>query len=105
MTDCHTFPDIQVSTSVNKSHIHDFCVLFFSKVSMASITLYLFLSIAFTQFSIGIALISWNDCEQISNDIKLLNLTIDPDPIMAPGIVSITFTIDTDQNITSPLKV
>jgi len=40
-----------------------------------------------------------------TNDIKLLNLTISPDPIIAPGSVSIIITIYTNQNITSPLKV
>ncbi|CAF3657778.1 unnamed protein product [Rotaria sp. Silwood1] len=48
--------------------------------------------------------VSWENCESESNDIKLLNLTISPNPIVAPGSVSIIITIYTNQNLTSPLK-
>ncbi|CAF3935238.1 unnamed protein product [Rotaria sordida] len=48
--------------------------------------------------------VSWENCGSESNDIKLLSLTISPDPIVAPGLVSITTTIYTNQKLTSPLK-
>lgn len=49
--------------------------------------------------------ISWENCDGKVNQIQLLNLTVSPDPILAPGSVSIIITIYTPQNITSPLKV
>ncbi|CAF3930925.1 unnamed protein product [Rotaria magnacalcarata] len=59
-------------------------------------------------YSIGktvvITQVTWENCGSYSNDIKLLNLTVNPYPIVAPGSVSINITIYTNQNLTSPLK-
>ncbi len=49
--------------------------------------------------------ISWENCDKKVNSINLLDLTVSPDPIIAPGLVSINLTIHTNQNLTSPLKV
>ncbi|CAF3753018.1 unnamed protein product [Rotaria magnacalcarata] len=56
-----------------------------------------FLTVVITQ-------VTWENCGSYSNDIKLLNLTVNPYPIVAPGSVSINITIYTNQNLTSPLK-
>ncbi|CAF3072649.1 unnamed protein product [Rotaria sp. Silwood2] len=71
---------------------------------MTYINWILFLSFLLLQLTIVVTQVSWENCESKSNDIKLLNLTISPDPIVAPGSVSITITIYTNQNLTSPLK-
>lgn len=48
---------------------------------------------------------SFENCGKESSDIKLLNLTVTPDPIVAPGSAFINLTLYTNQNLTSPLKV
>ncbi|CAF1466196.1 unnamed protein product, partial [Adineta steineri] len=60
--------------------------------------------ILFLQLTLVISLISWKNCNSKTNDIKLINLTVSPDPIIVPGLVSITITIYTHQNFTSPVK-
>ncbi|UJR22263.1 hypothetical protein I4U23_025324 [Adineta vaga] len=60
--------------------------------------------ILFLQITIVFSRISWEQCEKSANGIKLLNLTVNPDPIIAPGLISISFTIHTNQNLTNPIK-
>ncbi|CAF3620919.1 unnamed protein product [Rotaria sp. Silwood1] len=48
--------------------------------------------------------VTWENCGSESNDIKLLNLAISPDPIVVPGLVSITATFYTKKKLASPLK-
>ncbi|CAF1327728.1 unnamed protein product [Adineta steineri] len=60
--------------------------------------------ILFLQLTLVISLISWENCNSKTNDIKLINLTVSPDPLIVPGLVSITITIYTHQNFTSPVK-
>jgi len=49
--------------------------------------------------------ITWENCDKSSEDIKLLNLTVKPYPIVVPGSLSIEIAIRNSQEITSPLKV
>lgn len=48
---------------------------------------------------------TWEQCNNNVEDIKLLNLAMNPDPIVAPGTVSITITFHIASNLTTPLKV
>ncbi|CAF4742676.1 unnamed protein product, partial [Rotaria sp. Silwood2] len=50
------------------------------------------------------AQITWKNCEDGSNDIKLLNLTLNPHPIVVPGSLSIMVTFYTNQRLENPLK-
>jgi hypothetical protein len=70
---------------------------------MALLNWILFLSFLFPQ--LVMSEISWENCDKKVNSINLLDLTVSPDPIIAPGLVSINLTIHTNQNLTSPLKV
>jgi hypothetical protein len=63
------------------------------------------LFISFLVFQSVISEISWENCNRKVNSIDLLDLTVTPDPIIAPGLVSINITIHNNQNLTSPLKV
>ncbi|UJR26845.1 hypothetical protein I4U23_008157 [Adineta vaga] len=49
--------------------------------------------------------IAWKNCHDNSKTIKLLNLTIHPYPIVAPGSITVKLTIHNEQEISSPLKV
>ncbi|CAF3296507.1 unnamed protein product [Rotaria socialis] len=64
----------------------------------------LFLCFLYIQLAVVITQVTWENCGSDLNDIKLLNLTVNPHPIVAPGPVSINITIYTNQNLTSPLK-
>ncbi|CAF3680437.1 unnamed protein product [Rotaria sordida] len=48
--------------------------------------------------------ISWENCDSNSNSIKLLNLTVNPYPIIMPGSVSIEISVHSNQDLTSPIK-
>ncbi|CAF3488158.1 unnamed protein product [Rotaria sordida] len=56
------------------------------------------------QKTVVVTPVSWENCGSESNDIKLLNLAISPDPIVGSELVSITITIYTNQKLASPLK-
>ncbi|CAF1430175.1 unnamed protein product [Adineta ricciae] len=60
--------------------------------------------ILFLQITIGFSYMTWEQCNNNVEDIKLLNLIVHPDPIIAPGSVSITITFHTESNLTTPLK-
>ncbi len=49
--------------------------------------------------------ISWKNCHKNSDGIKLVNLTINPYPIVTPGSFSVEITVHNDKDISSPLKV
>lgn len=53
----------------------------------------------------GISQVSWAYCEKEKNDFHLLNLTVGPDPLLAPGNGSVAIKIFTTQNLTNPFKV
>ena len=56
-------------------------------------------------FPLVMSEISWENCDRNGNGIQLVDLSVSPDPIIAPGSVSMSITIQSNQNITGPIKV
>jgi hypothetical protein len=52
-----------------------------------------------------ISQISWENCDTDSDDIRLLNVTVKPYPIMIPGSISVEIAIHNTQDVVSPIKV
>ncbi|CAF0733840.1 unnamed protein product [Adineta ricciae] len=61
--------------------------------------------LSFLQLTLVIAQVAWENDEDHSYTVKLLNLTIKPYPIIIPGSISVELTIHSEQPIASPLKV
>ncbi|CAF4413581.1 unnamed protein product [Rotaria sp. Silwood2] len=69
---------------------------------MAFINLSLFITFLCLQLTIVFTKVSWERCESESNDIKVLDLIVSPDPVVAPGSISVIATIYTNQKLTDP---
>ena len=48
---------------------------------------------------------SWENCHGVTHDIKLLNVTVTPHPVIAPGTVTIEITVQNEREIIAPVKV
>lgn len=89
---CHTLPE-------KKERVH-FSMLF--SVSTTMMTMFIVSFVFPHQIH---AQFAWKNCGSQSDDIQLNHLNIDPHPIIAPGTVAISITIEIKQNLSHPLKV
>ncbi len=80
------------------------CFIFFQSVKLITYRI-LYINLKYHFQTLVASQISWENCDSDSNDIKLLNVTIKPYPIVVPGSISVEITIRNAQDITSPLKV
>ncbi|KAG8225758.1 hypothetical protein J437_LFUL005717, partial [Ladona fulva] len=49
--------------------------------------------------------IAWSNCGTDSDPVKINDLTITPEPLSVPGLLTLTADVDLKSNITSPIKV
>ncbi|CAF1551367.1 unnamed protein product [Rotaria magnacalcarata] len=59
----------------------------------------------FVPLTLASTQVSWENCNNDGDSIKLLNLTLTPYPIIIPGPISIEATVHTDQDVTGPIKL
>ncbi|CAF1001583.1 unnamed protein product [Adineta steineri] len=71
---------------------------------MTGVSMIFYLYLFFLQLTLVVAEISWDNCASDTNTMKLVDLEIDPYPVVTPGTISVKITIHNDKPISSPLK-